>query len=147
MNTWSWSVLILNCKSNYRIKCSDADTIIVTISMEDRKALNVSGSWPPTRKKIRFTNLLLDMLQSLIFVLEINICKMSVVRYETSQDRLYSISISRPLSSEQCVPSQTYYQSNKNTWIITQTKIVAHVQHRHTLVMDFLWSFTNVHYG
>ena len=39
-----------------RTNCNVAADIELTLSLEDRKALNGTGMWPPTRRKIRWGN-------------------------------------------------------------------------------------------
>ena len=36
-----------------RTNCNEAANIELILSLEDRKALNRTGMWPPTRRKIR----------------------------------------------------------------------------------------------
>lgn len=38
----------------FRTNCNAAADIELTLSLEDRKALNGTGMWPPTRRKIRW---------------------------------------------------------------------------------------------
>ena len=38
----------------FRTNCNAASDIELTLSLEDRKALNGTGMWPPTRRKIRW---------------------------------------------------------------------------------------------
>ena len=115
-------ILIKSLNMNFRIKCNEADTIIVNLTKEDmsRTALNVSGSWPPTRKKIRLDLIILLNVVRFVTKNQLLIKWLSEDRKHPGQ-RLFNISISRLLSSEQYIPSQTDYQSNKNTWIIIQT--------------------------
>ena len=40
----------------FRTNCNQAADIELTLSLEDRKALNGTGMWPPTRRKIRWVN-------------------------------------------------------------------------------------------
>ena len=41
-------------KMLFRTNCNQAGDIELTLSLEDRKALNGTGMWPPTRRKIRW---------------------------------------------------------------------------------------------
>ena len=48
-----------------RTNCNVAANIELTLSLEDRKALNGTGMWPPTRRKIRWGNKDIFVVQSL----------------------------------------------------------------------------------